>query len=84
MQHCIEGQIVCVRKLLQGKLSLDLRQKSTKLLQKMKAVQEGKLTKAIKSVKGQHKFFCNVDSLLLPDTQGLHHSSNKRYKETQG
>ena len=33
IQHCIEGQIFCVRKLLHGKLRSDLRQKSAKLLQ---------------------------------------------------
>ena len=34
IQHCIEGQIACVRNLLHGKLRSDRRQKSTKLLQK--------------------------------------------------
>ena len=32
-----------------------------------KAIQEGKLTKAKKSITGQHQYFYNVDSLLLSD-----------------
>ena len=32
-----------------------------------KAALEGKLTKALKSITGQHQYFYNVDSLLLPD-----------------
>ena len=66
-QNCVESQIQCVRNLLHGKLRSDLRLKiSEAAATREKAVQEGKLTKAIKSITGQHQYFYNVDSLLLP------------------
>ena len=88
IQHCKEGQIVCVRNLLHGKLRSDLRQKVNEATAKReKAVQEGKLTKAIKSIAGQHQFFQNVDSLFLPngsistDPVQIHHRLTEAFAE---
>ena len=54
--------------MLHGKLISDLRLKiSEATARREKAVQEGKLTKAINSITGQHQYFYNVDSLQLPD-----------------
>ena len=53
IQHCIVGQIVCVRKLLLGKLRSDLRQKINEATAKRdKVAREGKFA-AIKSITGQ-------------------------------
>ena len=57
IQLFIEGQIVCVRNLLHGKLRSDLKATA----KREKAVQEGKLTKTIKSITGQNQFFYNAD-----------------------
>ena len=57
-----------MRNLLHGKLRSDLRLTiSEAAARREKAVQEGKLTKAIKSITGQHQYYYNVESLLLPD-----------------
>ena len=64
----VEAQLSSARNLLHGKrrsnLKLKIREDAAR---REKAVQEGKLAKAIKSITGQHQHFYNVDSLLLSD-----------------
>ena len=82
VQNSAESQIKCVRNLLHGKQRSDLRLKiSEAAARREKAVQEAKLTRAIKSITGQHQHFYNVDSLLLYQMERL---PRTRFRYTTG
>ena len=67
VQNCVESQITCLRNLHNGKLKSGLRLKINEAVaRREKADQKGKLMKVIKFITGQHQYFYNVDSLMLP------------------
>ena len=70
VQNCIEAQILCVRKLIHGKLRSNLRLTINEATAwREKEAQERKPTKTIKSITGQHQYCYNADvgSFLLQD-----------------